>query len=111
MPHLDRPGQDGLSRRASARRSRKVAGIRRTGSAAMDLAWVASGRFDGLWQHNLSPWDIAAGALFVREAGGFVTDAAGGDASFTTGTVVAGNEIIHRQLLTLLSGVGEGRDT
>ncbi len=70
----------------------------------MDLAWVASGRFDGLWQHNLSPWDIAAGMLFVREAGGFVTDASGGDACFATGSVVAGNEVIHRRLLEIVGG-------
>ena len=53
----------------------ETAGIRRCGSAALDLAWVASGRFDGFWEHGLSPWDIAAGIVLVREAGGFVTDA------------------------------------
>ena len=79
-----------------------TAGIRRPGAAAIDLAWVASGRFDGYWHHGLSPWDVAAGILLVREAGGFVTDGKGGDGMFASGTVVAGNEIIHRQLLGLL---------
>ena len=103
MPQLVRPGQEAYLAELGAALPR-IAGVRRTGSAAMDLAWVASGRFDGLWQHNLSPWDMAAGALFVREAGGYVTDAAGGDASFATGSVVAGNEAIHRELMALLSG-------
>jgi len=105
MPQLFRPGQEAYITELRSALS-KTAGIRRTGSAAMDLAWVASGRFDGLWQHNLSPWDIAAGMLFVREAGGFATDASGGDDSFGTGTIVAGNEPIHRQLVALLSSAG-----
>jgi myo-inositol-1(or 4)-monophosphatase len=79
-----------------------VAGIRRFGSAALDLAWVAAGRFDGFWEHDLLPWDMAAGVLLVREAGGFATDIAGGDAFLDTGTVVAGNESVHRQLLARL---------
>ncbi|HET7716490.1 MAG TPA: inositol monophosphatase family protein [Bauldia sp.] len=108
MPQLARPGQESYLAELRAALA-TVAGVRRTGSAAMDLSWVASGRFDGLWQHNLKPWDMAAAALFIREAGGYITDAAGGDASFTTGTVVAGNEAIHRQLLALLSAAREGR--
>lgn len=108
MPQLDRLGQDEYLAELRAALAR-VAGVRRTGSAAIDLAWVASGRFDGLWQHNLKPWDMAAAMLFVREAGGYVSDAAGGDASFATGTVVAGNEAIHRQLLALLSDAKKGR--
>jgi len=80
-----------------------TAGVRRTGSAAIDLAWVASGRFDGYWHHGLSPWDTAAGILVVREAGGYASDARGGDAVFESGSVVAGNELIHRQLLGLMA--------
>ena len=57
----------------------EVAGIRRDGSAALDLAWVAAGRYDGFWEAALQPWDVAAGLLLVREAGGFVTDFRGGD--------------------------------
>jgi myo-inositol-1(or 4)-monophosphatase len=82
----------------------EVAGVRRFGAASLDLAWVAAGRFDGFWEHNLSPWDIAAGLLLIREAGGFVTDLQGGDAIFETGGVVAGNEAIHGQLLALIRG-------
>ena len=58
----------------------EVAGIRRFGAAALDLAYVAAGRFDGFWERDLSPWDLAAGILIVREAGGYVTDLDGGDA-------------------------------
>ncbi len=79
-----------------------VAGVRRTGAAALDLAWVAAGRFDGFWERGLSPWDLAAGLLLVREAGGFVTDLDGGDAILEKGSVVAGNELIHRALLAAL---------
>jgi myo-inositol-1(or 4)-monophosphatase len=82
---------------------RETAGIRRAGSAALDLAWVASGRFDGFWEHGLSPWDMAAGLLLVREAGGFVTDPDGGDRIFETGSVVAGNQAIHKRLLSLIA--------
>jgi myo-inositol-1(or 4)-monophosphatase len=79
------------------------AGVRGTGSSAMDLAWVASGRLDGYWHYGLSPWDISAGILLVREAGGYVTDADGGDAMFAKGSVVAGNEAIHGRLRTALA--------
>lgn len=106
MPQLVRPGQDAYLAELRVALS-KTAGVRRTGSAAMDLAWVASGRFDGMWQHGLSAWDIAAGLLFVREAGGYVTDAAGHDTSLVTGTVVAGNEAIHRQLVALVTSAGK----
>jgi myo-inositol-1(or 4)-monophosphatase len=79
-----------------------VSGVRRFGAAALDLAWVAAGRFDGFWERGLSPWDMAAGLLLIREAGGYVTDVDGGEASPESGHIVAGNEAIHRQLLTLL---------
>jgi len=72
------------------------------GSAALDLAYVAAGRMDGCWEANLSAWDIAAGLLMVREAGGFVSDMDGGQAMLDDGTVVAGNEAIHRTLLKTL---------
>lgn len=80
----------------------EVAGVRRTGAASVDLAWTAAGRLDGYWEHGLKPWDTAAGMLLVREAGGFATDATGGEGVFETGSVVAGNEIIHRDLLGLV---------
>src|ERR1700682_4082250 len=70
----------------------KVAGLRRFGAAALDLAFIAAGRFDGYWERNVSPWDMAAGIVLVREAGGFVTDLDGGQAMFAKGHIVAGNE-------------------
>ncbi len=78
--------------------SPEVAGIRRFGSAALDLAWVAAGRFDGFWEEDLKPWDIAAGILLVREAGGFVTDYRGGDRALELGQVLAGNDQLHSRL-------------
>jgi myo-inositol-1(or 4)-monophosphatase len=79
--------------------SRETAGIRRAGSAALDLADVACGRFDGFWELVLAPWDVAAGILLVREAGGIVTDIAGATAIATHGAYVAGNSAIHPWLL------------
>jgi myo-inositol-1(or 4)-monophosphatase len=80
----------------------KVAGLRRLGAATLDLAWVAAGRFDGYWERNISPWDVAAGMVIVREAGGYVTDLQGGSSPHVTGDVVAGNEIIHKELIRAL---------
>jgi myo-inositol-1(or 4)-monophosphatase len=82
----------------------EVAGVRRFGSAALDLAWVAAGRFDAFWERGLSAWDIAAGLLLVREAGGAVTDLRGGDRMIETGDVLAANESLHPLLLKLLRG-------
>jgi myo-inositol-1(or 4)-monophosphatase len=80
-----------------------VSGIRRPGSAALDLADVAAGRFDGFWEQHLSAWDIAAGVLLIREAGGVVTDFEGRDIGIEHTGVVAGNRAIHDWLLTALS--------
>jgi myo-inositol-1(or 4)-monophosphatase len=74
-----------------------VAGIRRFGAAALDLAWVSAGRFDGYWELGVKRWDIAAGLLLVREAGGFTTDPGGGDPR-DTGDVVAANPHLHARL-------------
>jgi len=82
----------------------RVAGIRRFGSASLDLAWVAAGRFDGFWELGLRPWDIAAGILMVREAGGFVTDAAGHD-PMSSGDVVAGNATLHPVLRDVVADI------
>ena len=79
-----------------------TAGIRRPGSAALDFAYVAAGRLDGFWELNLSPWDFAAGALLVAEAGGTVTDLAGGDRFFDTCNVVAGGLKVHAAMLERL---------
>ena len=81
-----------------------TAGMRRFGSAALDLAWVASGRFDAFWERNLKPWDIAAGILLVREAGGVVSDLDGRDSMMEGGHVLATNDALHKQLLDLLHG-------
>ena len=78
------------------------AGVRRMGAAALDLAWTAAGRLDGFWERNLKPWDLAAGIVILREAGGYVSDADGKDAMLAKGSVVAGNEAIQRHLLKLL---------
>jgi len=80
----------------------EVSGIRRLGAAALDLAHVASGRFDGFWENNLHSWDIAAGIVLVREAGGYVTDRQGEQNMLANGHIVAGNEVIHGHLLQVL---------
>jgi myo-inositol-1(or 4)-monophosphatase len=81
-----------------------VAGIRRYGSAALDLAWVAAGRFDGFWEEDLQYWDLAAGVLLVREAGGFVTDFRGSEAGLAKGQVLAANDQLHTKLHKLVAG-------
>jgi myo-inositol-1(or 4)-monophosphatase len=80
----------------------KAGGIRELGAAALDLAFVAAGRFDAYWERDLSPWDVAAGIVLVREAGGYVSDLAGGDSMLAKGHIVAGNEIMHRETLRAL---------
>jgi myo-inositol-1(or 4)-monophosphatase len=82
-----------------------TAGIRRFGSASLDLAYVAAGRFDGFWERSLQAWDIAAGIVLVREAGGMISDLNGGGEMLTQGTVLASNEYLHPQLLKLLRSV------
>jgi myo-inositol-1(or 4)-monophosphatase len=101
LPHL---GRGGLAefRSEFAVVQEQVAGLRRFGAAALDLAWVAAGRVDAYWERNLSPWDVAAGTVLVREAGGFVTDLDGGEGILEKGSVIAGNESLHRDLLGLL---------
>ena len=79
------------------------AGVRRLGSAALDLAYVAAGRYDGYWERELQPWDMAAGLLMVREAGGYVSDMAGGTDIFATGGVIASNSEINAKFAKLLS--------
>jgi myo-inositol-1(or 4)-monophosphatase len=76
-----------------------TAGIRRPGSAALDLAYVAAGRLDGFWEIGLNPWDMAAGVLLIREAGGLVSDFGGGDDFLQTGNVVAGNPKVFKAIL------------
>ena len=106
LPHLGR-GDLAAFGREFAIVQQHVAGLRRFGAASLDLAWTAAGRFDGYWERNLSAWDMAAGLLMVREAGGFVTDLHGGDLMLETGDIVAGNETLHRTLLKLLQQAEE----
>jgi myo-inositol-1(or 4)-monophosphatase len=106
LPHHGR-GDLVLSRYEIAAAQQHYAGLRRFGAATLDLAWVAAGRFDAFWERDLSPWDLAAGMLLVREAGGFVSDLDGGDAVLTKGDVAAGNDTMHRELLRLLKEAGK----
>src|SRR5579863_7655431 len=106
LPHYGR-GDLALARREIAAAQQHFAGLRRYGAATLDLAWVAAGRLDAYWERDLSPWDMAAGILLVREAGGFVSDIDGGETILTQGNIVAGNDIMHRELLRLLKTAGK----
>lgn len=84
-------------------------GVRRLGSAALDLAFVSCGRFDGFWELWLSPWDVAAGVLLVREAGGLVTEVGGGPDPLFGGSILAANADLHGKLGGLITGIPRGR--
>jgi myo-inositol-1(or 4)-monophosphatase len=79
--------------------TRRCAGVRRPGAASLDLAWVAAGRLDGFWEFGLSPWDMAAGALLIQEAGGLVSDLAGDGNYLATGNIIGGTPKVFNQLL------------
>ncbi len=108
IPHRGRPGHPNFLKEMGTV-MREVTGIRRTGSAALDLAWTAAGRFDGYWERSLKPWDMAAGICIVREAGGLAQDLDGGDKMLETGDIIAGNGTMVRGLLPLISGTATGR--
>ncbi len=78
------------------------AGVRRFGAAALDLAWVAAGRYDGYWERELGTWDIAAGLLLVREAGGFVSGVREDQEIFASGSIIAANGDLHAPLAAIL---------
>ncbi|TAN63291.1 MAG: inositol monophosphatase [Magnetospirillum sp.] len=101
IPFLGRPGHAVFLKELAAVMG-QVAGVRRFGSAALDLAYVAAGRCDGYWEAGIKPWDIAAGIVLVREAGGYVTDYDGGGKMLETGELVAANDHLHQPLLRLL---------
>jgi myo-inositol-1(or 4)-monophosphatase len=101
IPYLGH-GQHGRFLKELHQVGQRVAGVRRFGSAALDLAYVAAGRFDGFWERDLKSWDIAAGLLLVTEAGGKVTDADGGEDMLTSGSICAGNLEIHPLLFDKL---------
>ncbi|HCV61964.1 MAG TPA: inositol monophosphatase, partial [Alphaproteobacteria bacterium] len=109
LPYLGRGSEDdhAMALKETGAVMAQTSGIRRMGAAALDLAWVAAGRFDGFWEHGLNIWDIAAGVLIVREAGGFVSDFAARDKALQ-GDIVAANSNCHGDLLKLLR---KGRDS
>lgn len=100
IPYHGKTGHDVFAREIAAI-SDKVAGVRRFGSAALDLAWVAAGRFDAFWERGLQPWDIAAGIVLVREAGGFVRGLDGVEP--THGDILAGNASLTPQFADVLA--------
>jgi myo-inositol-1(or 4)-monophosphatase len=101
VPHIGR-GDHKLFLSEIAQVMAQAAGVRRYGAAALDLAWIAAGRFDIYWERGLKTWDMAAGAVIVREAGGYVTDVGGHAGFMATGDVMAGNEQMHKALGALL---------
>ena len=110
MPFGPRAGQTGYVETLEAI-MRATSGVRRMGSAALDLAYVAAGRYDGFWEFGLAPWDIAAGILLIRESGGYVSDVAGGHDMMTTGNVLAANDHLHLPLARLIKeAMRAGRD-
>src|SRR5271156_1673136 len=106
LPHYGR-GDLALARHEIAAAQQHFAGLRRYGAATLDLAWVAAGRLDAYLGRDLSPWDLAAGSILVREAGGFVSDLDGGEAIFAKAQIAAGNETMHSELLRLLKAAGK----
>jgi myo-inositol-1(or 4)-monophosphatase len=103
-PHMGKAGHEQSAAEILALMG-KTSGVRRLGSAATDLAWVASGRLDAFWERGLSPWDMAAGLLLVREAGGRATGMAGKDDALETGNILAANETIHTLLQMELGAI------
>lgn len=102
IPHRGREGHPRFLKEMEVL-MREVAGIRRTGSAALDLAFTAAGRFDAYYERNLKPWDLAAGIVILREAGGIVTDCNGGDKMLHSGDVLAANPTLQKVLLPFVS--------
>jgi myo-inositol-1(or 4)-monophosphatase len=98
IPHLGRSGHPVFLREIKEV-IRHVAGVRRTGSAALDLAWIAAGRFDAYWERDIKAWDMAAGIVLVREAGGTVSDLSGGSSMLDKGQVLAANSTLHKDIL------------
>jgi myo-inositol-1(or 4)-monophosphatase len=103
IPHLGKVAQHPRFKAELAAVMARVVNVRRLGCAALDLAYVAAGRFDAFWERGLHSWDIAAGAVLIREAGGFVSGADGEENFLETGSICCGNEFMHRELLALLA--------
>ena len=104
IPHLGKAKDHPRFKAELAAVMARASNVRRLGAASLDLALTAAGRFDGYWERNLQPWDIAAGIVLLREAGGYVTDLDGGEAMLEQGSICAGNEYIQRSLLALVRG-------
>lgn len=102
IPHLGRPGHPVFAREIKEV-TKHVAGVRRTGSAALDLAWIAAGRFDIYWERDIKAWDLAAGIVLVREAGGTVTDLSGGTAMLDKGQVIASNAALYKEFFPFVA--------
>ncbi|MEJ0042721.1 MAG: inositol monophosphatase family protein [Rhizomicrobium sp.] len=105
IPFLGRPGHETFENELAAVMA-VTAGVRRFGAASLDLAYVAAGRFDGYWERGINAWDVSAGILLVREAGGVVTDLAGGADALNSGQILAANEYLHPLFLKLLKDAG-----
>jgi myo-inositol-1(or 4)-monophosphatase len=103
IPFMGRPGHATFLKELH-QIAQRVSGVRRFGSAALDLAYVAAGRFDGYWERGLGRWDMAAGVLMVTEAGGVVSDADGGERPLETGTICVANAELHPQIIERLRG-------
>ena len=101
IPVLNWPGRAHGFAEQLERLSGEVAGVRRLGTASLDLAYVAAGRLDGFWEFGLKPWDVAAGIVLVREAGGLVGRLEG-EGDLAAGTLLASNAVIHPRLVQLL---------
>jgi len=107
LPHIGR-GDLVMAQKETGAMQAQVAGLRRFGAAALDLAWVAAGRLDGYWERDLKPWDMAAGLILVREAGGYVSDCDGGDDVLASASITAGNETIQKELVRVLKTATKG---
>jgi len=107
IPHIGRPGHETFLKEERAVML-NTSGLRRMGAASLDLAYVAAGRFDGFWEANLAPWDMAAGIVLVREAGGTVSGIEGRDDMISSGGILVGNEMIHAQLSKVLKAARNG---
>src|SRR5947209_1435083 len=105
LPHIGR-GDHELSRQEMTEIQNRVAGLRRFGAASLDMAFVAAGRLDGYWERNLQAWDMAAGQIIVREAGGIVSGINGNDDPLVTRSVICGNEFVHAELVKILKPLG-----
>lgn len=105
VPHLGRAADHPRFKAELSAVISKVTNVRRLGAAALDLAYVAAARYDAYWERGLKTWDAAAGIVLVREAGGFISTIEGGNDMLHSGSICAGNEAIHKQLLELLAKV------